>query len=100
MEKNKKERIIGLVISLIGLIFLFHFSFDYVRFITTDSTVARTIEHIIFYLNNDKWGEKLQDISYWTFWSIHWSYILFVWFYRGCIGYWAIKSVRVFYKKI
>ena len=26
--------------------------------------------------------------------------ILFVWFYRACIGHWALKSVRVFYKKL
>ena len=99
MEKNKKERIIGLVTGLIGLIFLFHFSFDYIRFDTTDSTVARAITNIAYYLI-DGWRRILLGYSYWIFWSIHWSYILFVWFYRGCIGYWAIKSVRVFYKKI
>ena len=99
MEKNKKERIIGLVIGLIGLIFLFHFSYDYVRFDTTDSTVARAIVNIAYYLI-DGWRRILLDYSYWIFWSIHWSYILFVWFYRACIGYWAIKSVRVFYKKL
>ena len=96
---EKKERIIGLVIGLIGLIFLFHFSFDYIRLDTTDSTVARAITNIAYYLI-DGWRRILLGYSYWIFWSIHWSYILFVWFYRGCIGYWAIKSVRVFYKKI
>ena len=96
---EKKERIIGLVIGLIGLIFLFHFSFDYIRFDNTDSTVARAITNIAYYFI-DGWSRKITNYSYWIFWSIHWSYILFVWFYRGCIGYWAIKSVRVFYKKI
>ena len=99
MEK-KNERIIGLVIGLIGLVFLFHFSFGYGEFLTDDSIVAHITEDIIYYLNNDRMGSKQRDIAYWIFWSIHWSYILFVWFYRACIGHWAIKSVRIFYKKL
>ena len=100
MEKNKKERITGLVISLIGLVFLFHFSLRYGEFKSDYSIVAQITENIIYYLNNDRMGSKQQDIAFYLFWFIHWSYILFVWFYRACIGYWAIKSVRVFYKKL
>ena len=97
--ENKKERIVGLVIGLIGLVFLFHFSFGYVEFRTDDSTVAHAIVNLAYYFI-DGWRRIILNYYDLIFWSIHWSYILFVWFYRGCIGYWAIKSVRVFYKKI
>ncbi|MDA7704456.1 hypothetical protein N8794_02385 [Candidatus Pelagibacter sp.] len=99
MEK-KKERIIGLVIGLIGLVFLFHFSFHVGEFYTDGSIVAHIIHDIIYFLNDDRMGSTQKDIRFYLFWFIHWGYILFVWFYRACIGYWAIKSVRVFYKKL
>tara|TARA_R100000935_G_scaffold434_3_gene1367 strand:- start:283 stop:582 length:300 start_codon:yes stop_codon:yes gene_type:complete len=99
MEK-KRERIIGLIIGLIGLVFLFHFSLYYGEFRTEYSNVDKIIEDIFSFFNNGRMSSKLQHIAYLLFWFIHWSYILFVWFYRGCIGYWAIKSVRIFYKKI
>jgi hypothetical protein len=99
MEK-KKERIIGLVLGLIGLVFLFHFSFGYGEFRTDDSIVIHAIEDIFSFFNNGRIGSKLREIAYYLFWFIHWSYILFVWFYRACIGHWAIKSVRIFYNKL
>ena len=99
MEK-KKERIIGLVIGLIGLIFLFHFSLEYREFRTEYSIVDKIIEGILSFFNNGRMSSKLLDIAYYLFWFIHWSYILFVWFYRACIGHWAIKSVRIFYNKL
>ena len=97
--EDKKKRIIGLVLGLIGLVFLFHFSFGYVEFRTDDSTVAHAIVNLAYYFI-DGWRRIILNYYDLIFWSIHWSYILFVWFYRGCIGYWVIKSVRVFYKKI
>ena len=99
MEK-KNERIIGLVIGLIGLVFLFHFSFGYGGFLTDASIVAQMSNGIIYYLNNNIMGSTQWAIADYLFWFIHWSYILFVWFYRACIGHWAIKSVRIFYKKL
>ncbi|MDC1055098.1 hypothetical protein OAP93_01535 [Candidatus Pelagibacter ubique] len=51
MEK-KNERIIGLVIGLIGLVFLFHFSFGYGGFLTDASIVARMSNGIIYFLKN------------------------------------------------
>tara|TARA_B110000305_G_scaffold218395_1_gene258473 strand:+ start:49 stop:348 length:300 start_codon:yes stop_codon:yes gene_type:complete len=98
--ENKKERIIGLVLGLIGLVFLFHFSLEYGEFRTEYSIVDKIIDDIFSFFNNGRMSSKLQNIAFYLFWFIHWSYILFVWFYRACIGYWAIKSVRVFYKKI
>ena len=46
--------------------------------------------HFSFHMGEFNWDGSV----------VHFSYILFVWFYRGCIGYWAIKSVQVFYKKL
>jgi predicted membrane protein len=97
---KKKERIIGLVIGLFGLLFLFHFSFTLGEFLTDYSIVAGISSDIIYYLNNDSMGSKEREIADYLFWFIYLIYILFVWFYRACIGHWAIKSVRIFYKKL
>ena len=98
--EDKKKRIIGLVLGLIGLVFLFHFSLFYGEFRTEYSIVDKIIEDIFSFFNNGRIGSKLREIAYYLFWFIHWSYILFVWFYRACIGHWAIKSVRIFYNKL
>ncbi len=100
MDKNKRDRITGLVIGLIGMIFLFHFSFSYGGFFTDGSIVAHICIDLITYLNNDILGSTQRNIAYYLFLFIHFSYILFIWFYRACIGHWAFKSVKVFYKKI
>ena len=100
MDKNKKNRITGLVIGLIGLVVLFHFSFHVGEFYWDGSIVAHISSDIIYHLNDKSMGSAQREIADYLFWFIHFSYILFVWFYRGCIGYWAFKSVQVFYKKL
>ena len=100
MDKNKRDRITGLVIGLIGFLFLFHFSFTLGEFLTDYSIVAGISSDIIYFLNDDRMGSKQREIADYLFWFIHFSYILFVWFYRACIGHWALKSVKVFYKKL
>ena len=100
MEKNKKERITGYVIGLIGLVFLFHFSFEYWIFFTNGSIVALILNDIIYYLSNDTMGSTQRYYAFYLFWFIHFSYILFFWYYRACIGYWAINGVNIFYKKL
>ena len=99
MDK-KNERIIGLVIGLIGLFFLFHFSFLHIRFSSEGSIIANICKDIIYYLNDDYWGRRQRQNAYYLFYFIQLIYILFIWFYRACIGHWALKSVRVFYKKL
>lgn len=100
MDKNKRDRITGLVIGLIGFLFLFHFSFHMGEFNWDGSIVAHISSDIIYFLNDDRMGSKQREIADYLFWFIHFSYILFVWFYRACIGHWVIKSVRIFYKKL
>lgn len=97
---NKNERIIGLVIGLIGMIFLFHFSFSYGGFYTEGSIVAHIINDIIYFLSNDTMGSTQRYYAFYLFWFIHFGYILFFWFYRACIGHWTFKIIRLFYTKI
>ena len=99
MDK-KNERIIGLIIGLIGLFFLFHFSFLHIRFSSDGSIIANICNDIIYYLNDDRMGSRQRQTADYLFYFIQLISILFVWFYRACIGHWAIKSVSVFYKKL
>jgi hypothetical protein len=95
MDK-KNERIIGLVVGLIGLFFLFHFNFSHMKISSNGSFIANICKDIMEYLYDDRWGRNTDYLFYF----IQLISILFVWFYRACIGHWALKSVRVFYKKI
>ena len=99
---QKKERIIGLVIGLIGLVVLFHLNFEIgFRLNGADySTVAHISYDIIKFLNDGWMGSEQRDFADYLYWLIYLIYVLFVWFYRACIGYWVIKSIRVFYNKI
>ena len=100
MNKNKRDRITGLVLGLIGLVFLFHFSFGYREFYTDGSIVTNITINIIYFLNDDRMGSAERDIAFYLFLFFELIYISFVWFYRACIGPWAFKCVKVFYKKI
>jgi len=95
MDK-KNERIIGLVVGLIGLFFLFHFNFSHMKIYSNGSYVSYICKDIMEYLYDDRWGRNTDYLFYF----IQLISILFVWFYRACIGHWALKSVRVFYKKL
>jgi len=99
---KKKERIIGLVIGLIGLVAFFHFNFELgFRLNASDYSIVGYITYdIIYFLNDDSMGSIQRDIADYLFWFIYLIYILFVWFYRACIGHWVIKIVTLGYKKI
>lgn len=98
MKKN--ERIIGLVIGLIGLVVFFQYSWVGEYFYTSGSIVAYITYDIIAFLNNDIMGSQERTYADYLYWFIYLIYVSFVWFYRACIGHWAIKSIRVFYNKI
>ena len=99
MDK-KNERIIGLVVGLIGIFFFFHFNFSHMKIYSNGSYVAYICNDIIYYLNDDRMGSRQRQTADYLFYFIQLISILFVWFYRACIGHWALKSVRVFYKKL
>ena len=102
MDKNKKERIIGLAVSFIGLIILWWFRFDLWEFVTPFNSLNTPIGEIIYGITQDimtnKWLDSVRAVQFWYITQI--IYIGVVWYYRACIGYWVIKSVNVFYKKL
>ncbi len=99
---KKKERIIGLVIGLIGLVAFFHFNFEIgLRLNASDySIVGHIVYDLVSFLNDGYMSKAQRDISDYLFWFTYLIYVSFVWFYRACIGHWAIKIVTLGYKKI
>ena len=97
---KKKERIIGLVIGLIGLVVFFQYSWVGELFYTSGSIVAYITYDIIAFLNNDIMGSQERTYADYLYWLIYLIYVSFVWFYRACIGHWAIKIVTLGYKKL
>ena len=116
MEKNKKERIIGLVIGLIIFIPLFfldlyeayenlNFKLDFI-----DPNVVSPIAEFFYLFVADIPTGAVDDNGFLkgsvsSNVTIAWRiiipvYWILVWRFRACIGYWAIKSVKVFYKKL
>ena len=99
MDKNKKERITGLVVGLIGFILLFFLS--YVHFDFEDGIYYSFIGQISLEISqlttNCRTCDKLIN---WIWSGLALIYLSLVWRYRACIGYWAIKSVQVFYRKL
>jgi hypothetical protein len=100
---KKRERIIGLVVGLIGLITLWWFRFDRWEFVDAykalNTPMGKFIYNITSSMMSDLWSEERNRAE--IFWYItQLIYIGAVWYYRACIGHWVIKSIRVFYKKI
>ena len=96
---NKKERITGLVVGLIGFLLLFFFS--YVHFDFEDGIYGSFIGQISVEIGQMTTNCRTCDkLVTWIWSGLALIYLFLVWRYRACIGHWAIKSVRVFYKKI
>ena len=102
MDKSKKERIIGLVVGFIGLIILWWFSFGLMEFVTPFDSLYTPIGQIIYDITKgviiNTTLASNRAVQFWYITQL--IYIGAIWYYRACIGHWAIKSVRVFYKKI
>ena len=97
---KKKERITVLIIGLIGLVVFFQYSWVGEYFYTSGSIVAYITYDIIAFLNNDIMGSQERAYADYLYWFIYLIYVSFVWFYRACIGHWAIKIVTLGFKKI
>jgi len=103
MEKNKRDRITGLILGLIGLIILWWFRFDRWEFVNTYKTLQTPMGEFIYSITRGMMSdvisaERNRAENFWYITQL--IYIGAVWYYRACIGYWAIKTIRVFYKKI
>ena len=103
MDKNKKERITGLILGLIGLIILWWFRFDRWEFVNTYQTLKTPIGEFIYSITSGMMSdvisaEKNRAENFWYITQL--IYIGAVWYYRACIGYWAIKTANFFYKKL
>ena len=100
---KKNERIIGLVVGLIGLIILWWFRFDRWEFVDTYSALSTTVGDLLHEITRIMMSDVMSAESdraefFWYITQV--IYIGAVWYYRACIGHWAIKSVKVFYKKL
>jgi hypothetical protein len=99
---NKKERITGLILGLIGLIILWWFRFDRWEFVTPFNSLYTPIGAILYGITKNimtnQWLDSVRAVQIWYITQL--IYIGAVWYYRACIGHWAIKTIRVFYKKI
>ena len=103
MDKNKKERITGLILGLIGLIILWWFRFDRWEFVNTYKALFTPMGEFIHSITKSMMSDVIsaEQNRAENFWYItQLIYIGAVWYYRACIGHWAIKTIRVFYKKI
>ena len=43
-------------------------------------------------------AEKDRALLFWAIFQV--IYLAFVWYYRGCIGHWEIKVMKLGYKKL
>ena len=101
-DNTKRNRIIGLLIGLIGLVALFYFRFDY-RFGFTSMELKTPIGELIYEITRNMMSgsikaEEDRALLFWAIFQI--IYLAFVWYYRGCIGHWVIKVMRLGYKKL
>lgn len=102
MDKNKRDRIIGLAVGFIGLIILWWFRFDLWELVTPFNSLYTPIGAILYGITQNivtnEWLDTVRAVQFWYITQL--IYIGAVWYYRACIGYWAIKTVKVFYKKL
>ena len=102
MDKNKRDRITGLVIGLIGFILLFFFSYVYFSFEDGKyySFIGQISVEISRMTTNCTYVDTCEKRAIWIWSGLAIIYLFLVWRYRACVGYWAFKSVKVFYKKL
>ena len=100
---KKNERIIGLVVGFIGLIILWWFRFDRWELVNTYKVLFTPMGELLHGITKNMMSDVIsaesnRAKSFWYITQV--VYIGAVWYYRACIGHWAIKSVKVFYEKL
>lgn len=104
MDQKKKDAITGLVIGVISFYFLFYFNMEDFKFeipYHTRQTIWGKISMIVVQIiKSDSEWHRQRDISENIWWLSQLGYVLFVWYYRSCIGFWFYKTIKTFYKKI
>jgi hypothetical protein len=97
--ENKKERITGLIVGLIGFVLLFFLSWDLLDF--EDGIYYSFIGQISVEIGQMTINCRTCDnFVPWAWSGFAIIYFLLVWKYRACVGHWVIKTIRMFYKKI
>jgi len=98
-DNIKRDRILGLVVGLIGLVVLFYLRFDRFGYAEWElrTLMGEFLENIARTMARRSLAE---DIAHNGWAILQLIYIALVWFYRGRIGHWTIKIVQSVYKKI
>jgi hypothetical protein len=99
-NETKNNRIIGLVIGLIFFAILFFFDFDDLDF---DYKLNSIIGELSRTLAKSMVSGVMSKVSaaakfFWWFFTV--IYLILIWIYRGCIGFWFKRIISLIYKKI
>ena len=102
MNNRKRNAITGITLGLVGFSILFCFGFEYFRFeYIFDSIFGIISIEIARIIEGDKHSDLLlEDTAIWFWYIFGVTYLILIWFYRTCIGYWFYKIINMFYKKI
>ncbi|MDC1134637.1 hypothetical protein OAS68_00235 [Candidatus Pelagibacter sp.] len=104
MDQKKKEAITGLVVGLLSFYFLFYFNFDDFTFDLPRNyrqTIIGDLSMTIIKNLRGGWiDSSTRQISENLWWVSQLVFVLFIWYYRACIGHWFFKIIRMVYKKI
>lgn len=98
-NETKNNRIIGLVIGLIFFVILFFFDFDDLDFDYYNSIVGELSRTLAKSMVSGVMAKVIAAANFfWWFFTV--IYLILIWIYRGCIGYWFKRIVSLIYKKI
>jgi hypothetical protein len=99
-NQTKNNRTAGLVIGLISFVILFFFDFDDLDFDYKISSIFGQISKGLAKSIVSGVMSEVSDVAniFWYFFAT--IYLISIWVYRGCIGYWFKRIISLIYKKI